>query len=50
MKYFTVKNALEDLAYFITVVKANQIGGINPAAPWITIGGCYPGAFSAVSF
>lgn len=50
MKYLTVENALEDLAYFINFVKKNQIGGVNPSAPWITIGGSYPGALSAVFF
>ncbi|EAR85045.3 serine carboxypeptidase S28 family protein (macronuclear) [Tetrahymena thermophila SB210] len=47
LKYLTAQQALNDLAWFIQYVKDNQLFGITPNMPWITIGGSYPGALSA---
>lgn len=46
MKYLTVYQALDDLAYFINYVKTKGLYNVSNN-PWITIGGSYPGAMSA---
>ncbi len=47
LRYLTVENALEDLAYFILWFKDNYTYKITESQPWITVGGSYPGALSA---
>lgn len=47
LKYLTVENALQDLAYFESWIINNQMYGVTSKIPWIAIGGSYPGALSA---
>ena len=43
MKFLSSRQALEDLAYFITGMNSHH----NMTAPWISFGGSYPGSLSA---
>jgi len=47
LRYLTVEQALEDIAYFISWFKDNYTFKIYEPQPWITIGGSYTGAVSA---
>jgi len=47
LRYLTVEQALEDIAYFMQWFKQNYVFRIFDSQPWITIGGSYPGALSA---
>merc|ERR1711892_864276 len=43
MKFLSSRQALEDLAHFITAMNSKN----NISAPWISFGGSYPGSLSA---
>eukprot|EP01017_Pseudomicrothorax_dubius_P050845 TRINITY_DN9685_c0_g1_i2.p1 TRINITY_DN9685_c0_g1~~TRINITY_DN9685_c0_g1_i2.p1 ORF type:complete len:522 (-),score=76.82 TRINITY_DN9685_c0_g1_i2:64-1539(-) len=47
LRYLSVDQALEDLAYFIKWVKQTGQESVGIHNPWITVGGSYPGAVSA---
>ena len=47
LKYLTVAQALEDLAYFVHWCQNNPDLKIGPNRKWIAYGGSYPGALSA---
>lgn len=50
LKYHTIQQAIDDLAYFAYNVKLGMPGGdhVTPAeAPWILIGGSYAGALTS---
>ena len=46
LRYLSVEQALEDIAYFMSWFKDNYTFKIYDSQPWITIGGSYPGALS----
>ncbi len=47
LRYLSVEQSLEDMAYFMSWFKDNYTYKILESQPWITIGGSYPGALSA---
>jgi len=47
LRYLTVEQALEDIAYFMQWFRQNSILKIYDSQPWITLGGSYGGALSA---
>jgi len=47
LRYLTVEQALNDIAYFMSWFKENYAFKIHDSQPWITIGGSYPGCLSA---
>ncbi len=47
LHYLTIEQALEDISSFIKWFKANSEFQLTQNQEWLTIGGSYPGAFSA---
>ncbi len=48
LRYLTVEQGLEDLAYFIDWIMGNHSSvKVNPNSKWIVVGGSYSGALSA---
>ena len=50
LKYHTIRQAIEDLAYFAQNVQLPMPGGDSVAAPntpWILVGGSYSGALTS---
>lgn len=47
LRYLTVDQALDDLAYFIQWANKNETLNLGSERRWITYGGSYPGALSA---
>jgi hypothetical protein len=52
MKYLTIQDAVEDLAYFAKTADLPQPAGANfnvkpDQVPWVMVGGSYSGALTA---